>query len=248
VAAMRWLPLDVLAVASRSLRSSLRALFWLLGCGAVFGLPTLASAATASAAENTRSNAQASADAADASAIAAYSDQELTSLASRWGLLSEPQRDALLAETRGRMLRQMAHNRPGDRMLSARELRSLGVAATDQSGGQILADLPGLVAYMRALAQRRANGAEASLAERQQAQQGGGKIRIERRYGRKVVRSNGRVVQQVETRVYQVTRGDPTRAYGRMGFERRHESQTQERGVGHQVPLTDVIRVNAPTP
>ena len=132
-------------------------------------------------------------------------------------------------------------------MLSARELSSLGVAGGDQSGGHILAGLPALVAQMRALSARRAYRADPSFTGRRQAR-GGGQIRIERRFGRKVRRSDGRVIQQVETRVYQVSRGDPTRAYGRMGFERRHESQAQERGVGNEAALTDVIRVNAPTP
>ena len=165
-------------------------------------------------------------------AIKNYSDQELTTLAGRWGLLSEPQRDALLAETRDRMLQQMAiarsGGRAGERLLSQRELGSLSVAPRDRAGGPILLELPVLASaprQQRTLAQL---APSAGYSEPQLATQGTGQIRIERRrYGRRVVRGDGRVVQQVQTRVFQVTQGDPSRAFGRMGFERRRQQQSQ---------------------
>ena len=177
-----------------------------------------------------------------------YSDEELTTLASRWGLLSEPERDAVIAQTRGRMGRHN-HYSPTDvrsarRLLSPRELSSLGVASREGLGNQILADLPQLVAHMRALSQRHrdsvASNKRSAAGQSSPAGQGQYRIEIQRRYGRKIVRPDGRVVREVETRVVQVTQRDPSRAFGRMGFERRHQNQPAQSVLGD-----DQLRENA---
>ena len=225
----------------------------------------------AAAARETRSDSYTARYADSRAAIKNYSDQKLTTLAGRWGLLSEPQRDAVLAETRDRMLQQMAivrsGGRAGERMLSPRELSSLTVARQGRVGSQLLLELPSLVAPLSGSGSGSGSASgsvssphlrsqrvpSASFSERPLATPGKGQIHIKRRYGRKVVRSDGRVVQQLETRVYQVTQGDPSRAFGRMGFERRRQQQSQLRDPGSLVapnsqPRQGVFRVADPTP